>query len=312
MPQRIETPKLDKFVTCVGLSHYAIVREPSTRFKEEGEYSIKLEVPKNEALALRRTLKDHLDDNEAEVQKSAGRKQAMKRSVHFPVYKEDDKFFIKAVNRGSWKDKNDEVHEINIPVYDSKTDIIPKKVLIGNGSKCRLSVVPELYFVGGTGYGIRLKLMGLQVLELVKYTAGADQSASGLGFGEEEGFAYDEEDFADMPEETSEGDPDSGDEGGEDWEEEEEAPKKKRGRPAGSKNKPKKEPEPEEEEEEGDSEEEEEPEPPKKKRGRPAGSKNKSKKEPEPDPEEEDEDDWDEDSDEEEDSEDDWDEEDFE
>lgn len=92
-------------------------------------------------------------------------------------------------------------------VWNAKPDIFDARGLpmrkvpeIWSGTIGRISFEATPYFIPGTGAaGLRLKLKGVQVIDLV---AAGQRSANSYGFGEEEGYEYDEQQFEE-PSETS-------------------------------------------------------------------------------------------------------------
>lgn len=86
-----------------------------------------------------------------------------------------------------WKAKPD--------IFDAKGRPMVKVPEIWSGTIGKISFETNPYFIPGTGAaGLRLKLKGVQVIDLV---AAGQRSASSYGFGEEEGYEYDDSQFTD-------------------------------------------------------------------------------------------------------------------
>lgn len=65
-------------------------------------------------------------------------------------------------------------------VIDADTNVVPPTILVGNGSKVRVSVNP--YTVTFKGKEVNgHQLLGVQILELVEYTGGGGTRDDGLG-----------------------------------------------------------------------------------------------------------------------------------
>lgn len=103
-------------------------------------------------------------------------------------------------------------------LFDAKGRKIGGGVNIWGGSEGKVSFVGSPYFIPGTAAaGLRLMLGGVQVIELV---SNGSRAADSYGFGEEEGFGYDPDEYREetTAEDTSgEGAGDAGAAGEEDF-----------------------------------------------------------------------------------------------
>jgi hypothetical protein len=82
-------------------------------------------------------------------------------------------------------------------IFDAKNNKLPATVIVGGGSKIRLSVTVNAY--EGFGGGINLYLNSVQVIELVEGGNGKSE------FEETDGFEFDGEDEDETTSETTEG-----------------------------------------------------------------------------------------------------------
>lgn len=79
-----------------------------------------------------------------------------------------------------------------VGIFDAKGKEFAPSAIWG-GTEAKISFEPSPYFIEGTGaYGVKLRLVGVQVLKLVAGGGGV-ASAKDCGFGEEDGFEAEEE-----------------------------------------------------------------------------------------------------------------------
>jgi len=75
-------------------------------------------------------------------------------------------------------------------IYDARGNAMRKAPEIWGGTIGKVSFEASPYFIPGTGAaGLKLALKGVQILDLVQ---GGQRTASSHGFGEEEGYSYEE------------------------------------------------------------------------------------------------------------------------
>lgn len=211
--------KREKFTTARGLFVYPRINKADTKYKADGEYSLKLHLPVAEVTALMATLDEDADKAlaaaiEANDGKNfvmiKGKKKPIERNAPYFEVLEDDgetktgmvefKFGANATFKDS-KD-GDKIKPRTPPgIFDAKGK--PTKVQVWSGSEGKVSYTKGPYFIKATGAaGVKLYLEAVQILKLV---SGSGQDASQFGFGAEEG--YEAED--DLP--KQDGDESSGD-----------------------------------------------------------------------------------------------------
>lgn len=84
-----------------------------------------------------------------------------------------------------------------LPVFDAKGKPLTNPPAIYGGTVGKISFEVGSYFIPGTGSaGLKLYLSAVQVIELV---SAGQRSASGFGFGQEEGYEGDDSDSASAP-----------------------------------------------------------------------------------------------------------------
>lgn len=217
-PEKITLPK--------GTFVYPKVITPDTKFKEEGEYSVKLRVKRNapgvEALIKKLDAAAKASLQEAKEQ-SKTKAQANKWETKYLPYRvvEDDdgnetgeiEFMAKASATGRNK-KTGEEWTKTIAVFDAKGNLITgkkkQKLNIGSGTVGRVSanIIPYAPTIQ-IGASVSLRLQAVQIINLVEHQGGA--TAEQHGFGEEDGFSIDDEDDGLMDDDDESEDKDEGD-----------------------------------------------------------------------------------------------------
>lgn len=102
----------------------------------------------------------------------------------------DEEYFKFSANE-SFEFKGETIHQ-TIPVYDASCKEISKTLTgIGNGSKVRVAYELIPFHMSTKNFGISLRLTGIQIIDLIEY---GTQSASNLGFGDEDGYSVEASD----------------------------------------------------------------------------------------------------------------------
>lgn len=201
-------PKFLRLVSPKGVAVYPRLNTPSTKFKEEGEYSVKLTVPANEAVGYLEQIKAVAREFYKE-QCSLLKKEKLK--VHaFPWEEDGDKVTIKFSNVAKITAKNGQSYDLKVALLDSKGS--PITDLIGAGSILKVAAEVKPWYVPALGVGVSLRLRAVQVIDLKAPTQLV--SAQQFGFStEEEGYVSGGESFDDSvfgkptEQETSTGEP---------------------------------------------------------------------------------------------------------
>lgn len=180
-------------VSPVGLAKYPRLVVPDTKYKKEGEYSLRLLVPEADAEAFVGKLKAHAKSfYEAECQ--AKKKKALKRApLPFkPEVTTDDSGIetktgnieFKATLRAKIPGRTEgEFITLRPKIENAKGELCPK-LNVGSGSRVKIAVEVRPWFTEALGFGIKLSLRAVRVLELVEWKA-EEQDYFGAG---EEGF----------------------------------------------------------------------------------------------------------------------------
>ena len=172
-----------------GSANWAKVFTPDTKFNPAGVYSIDVIVPEDEAASVCEQL-DTICEAEFNKHVKANPKLKASLSIRKPYAPElDDNGdetgnLVFKTKRNAGGTRKDGTAWTNSPpiVQDAKCKPI-KDVLIGNGSVVKMAAEVSPYMMPSTKQvGVTLRLLGVQVLELVEYGNNASM------FDEEDGF----------------------------------------------------------------------------------------------------------------------------
>ena len=178
--------KIVRYVSPKGIAMYPWVITADTAFVKEGVYHIQLECsqddPKTTELVEKLTV---ILDKEHETLSKEKNKKLNK--IPFFDESEDGKHLVfKFKQNKIIKRKDGTTSEVKIPLFDAKGKPITESIKLGNGSVCRVSFTVAPYFnATNKGVGLSLRLVAVQVIDLVEYSAG---NAESYGFDEEEGY----------------------------------------------------------------------------------------------------------------------------
>jgi len=171
-------------VSPKGVGRFVMIDKPSTKFKEDGEYIVKLALPASSkpAKAFMKKIDGWLDE--------CWEMHESKRKAQPPYVEDGDEILFVFKQNGVFRSKKDNSErKVTINVVDSKLN--PIKVNVGQGSELKVSFRPSLYKSPG-GDGVKMYMDAVQVLNLVEYVP-----TSELGFSEEEGFEASEDETSD-------------------------------------------------------------------------------------------------------------------
>ena len=193
--------KIVRYTTPKGIAQYPWVIEADTKFIKEGQYHVQLDVPKSLAEGMITKLTELL---EAEYNKLCKEKGKKLNKIPFFDEVDDNTLQFKFKQNKVIHRQDGQTNEVKIPLFDAKGKPIGNKIKLGNGSTIKVSyTVAPYYNATNKGVGLSLRLVAIQVIELVEYSAG---NAESYGFGEEEGYESSDESKDDDPpfEETEE------------------------------------------------------------------------------------------------------------
>jgi len=174
-----------------GTALWAKVFEPDTKFNPLGDYSINLQMPLADSVAMSEQLDGIVQAKFKEaIEKDPRLKNTLStQDVCQPVYDRDTgddtgnvefKFKLKA----KVQKRDGTYYEQQPAVLDSKKVPMSKDTLIGNGSKVKVAFEPISYVMSSTKkVGVSLRMKAVQVIDLVEY----GNSATSV-FDEEDGY----------------------------------------------------------------------------------------------------------------------------
>jgi hypothetical protein len=172
-------------VTPVGVAVYPKLVEPDTAFNDAGEYKCRLHVTEKEYKAFRKGLDPLVTAAyKAEVEAQGGKDVRKAPMEPVRVTPEGD-FEINAKQKAKVVLRSGETLEFTVALFDSKAQPIMDRPKIGSGSKIRLSVTFNPWFVPSQGWGYTLRLREAQIIELVEYSASASTNFSAVDGGYE-------------------------------------------------------------------------------------------------------------------------------
>ena len=183
-----------KLVSPIGTAVYPKLVHPDTAFDEAGVYSCKLHVTKEEF----EEFKAKVDPLVEAAYKAECEKQGkeVRKAQSNPVRITDDgDYEIFAKQKAKVITRNGETLEFNIPLFDSQVKPILDQPKIGSGSKIRMSMTFNPWFVSSQGFGYTLRLREAQVLELVESSSGSGASSFSA---EADGYTTSGEAFSDV------------------------------------------------------------------------------------------------------------------
>jgi len=197
------------YTTPKGIAVYPWLTKPDTKFNPDGEYRVKLRLPKDEVGDLitqldtmaAQALVNAKDDIIKNAKNKKEEKEKLAKCVPAaPPYKDvldDDgnetgevelSFKMKAIVRPKKGDPFTQKPKL----FDAKGKPITKPVMIGGGSEIKVAYQITPFFTAAVGAGVSLRLCAVQVIQ----ANGGGGDAKSYGFGEEEGYEFEDSDDA--------------------------------------------------------------------------------------------------------------------
>jgi hypothetical protein len=166
--------------TPAGIARYPRLNSPDTKFSEEGQYKVDLEMSAEDAEPFLKQIEamfaEFLADKQRELKKE-------KLKMHAPPWTENDgmvqlKLKVKAVG----KSKDGETYTRQPKLFDASGQITNENV--GGGSTLKVAVVPYFWYTASLGAGITLQPKAVQILDLVTWSSGGTAEAYGFEVAE--------------------------------------------------------------------------------------------------------------------------------
>jgi hypothetical protein len=176
-------------ISPVGKALWATLNKPDTKYKEEGLYSVKLEITGDDAQKLSAFLDTKLQESIAEAKKENVGKKIKEASAPYE-WTNDNTIVVNFKMKASGIKKSGETWSRKPALFDAKGKPLVGEVMIGKGSLLAVAYEASPFYTSLIGAGVSLRLNAVQIIELVEFTAG---SGSNPGFGEHDGYEADEE-----------------------------------------------------------------------------------------------------------------------
>jgi hypothetical protein len=196
-----------QFTSFKGTFKYPKLNEPATKFKAEGEYSVKL-VGNAQDATVQALIAQLRPLHEAAVARGKSLIKKGKALTVNPLYSEvfdetteeptgEIEFTFKMAAQGVYKNgpKAGQTWTRKPGIFDAKGSAMIKAPSIWGGTVGKVSFEVGMdresgepgYFVPGTGAcGLSLRLLAVQIIDLV---SGGQRTAAAHGFGEEDGYS---------------------------------------------------------------------------------------------------------------------------
>jgi hypothetical protein len=210
-----------------GVSIFPYLNNPDTKYKKEGEYKVKLSMDNADDLRAIVDAQMEIAEAEAIVKAKEATKKTKKKveakAADLPYYDEVDeegdetgKTVASFKSTASGVTAKGKPWKRSIPLFDAKGRAMKKDIFGGSVLIVAYSAKP--WVNPKCEYGVKLQIEAAQVVELVSTGGAAQRSASGFGFGEQEGYEDDGEDKADTSDDEADDQTDTStdDDGGED------------------------------------------------------------------------------------------------
>jgi hypothetical protein len=195
-----QAPKRPKFTSPKGTFKFPKLTEPDTKFKPEGEYSVKLllDTDTPECAKLIRMIDEaaaeSLAENKAKAKNVAEAKKWETKSVPYQDVLDEEtgeptgvtEFSFKMTASGTSK-KTGKDWTRKPALFDAKGQPIKGSPKIGGGTVGKVSFELMKWGTLQLGASVKLALEAAQIIDLKEW---GEQSASSFGFGKEEGYEY--------------------------------------------------------------------------------------------------------------------------
>lgn len=172
--------------TPAGIARYPRLNSPDTKFSEEGQYKVDLEMSAEDAEPFLKQIEamftEFLSAKLAEINNKLvmeGLPKKAKLKQHAAPWTENDgmvqlKLKVKATGKG----KDGETYTRQPKLFDASGQITNEN--IGGGSKLKVAVVPYFWYTASLGAGITLQPKAVQILDLVTWSSGGTAKAYGF------------------------------------------------------------------------------------------------------------------------------------
>ncbi len=181
----------NKLVTPVGVSQFAWLNKPDTKFDDNGHYKVNIILDGDSAKPLIKSINDEIAKAvEMAKEKSKGKniktantpfeEEVVEETVNGKkVMKPTGNIIFKFKAKAKIIMKNGDVIDNKVPIFDSKGTPMTNQVWSGSEMKASADMIP--YYTAMAGAGVSLRLKAVQITKLVE---GSGASSSSHGFSE--------------------------------------------------------------------------------------------------------------------------------
>jgi hypothetical protein len=181
----------NKLVTPIGVSQFAWLNKPDTKFDDNGHYKVNIILDGDSAKPLIKSINDEIAKAvEMAKEKSKGKniktantpfeEEVVEETVNGKkVMKPTGNIIFKFKAKAKIIMKNGDVIDNKVPIFDSKGTPMTNQVWSGSEMKASADMIP--YYTAMAGAGVSLRLKAVQITKLVE---GSGASSSSHGFSE--------------------------------------------------------------------------------------------------------------------------------
>ena len=183
----LKARKKHEIIKAKGRAKYCHLNEPNERFDPEfGTYSCDLVIDKEQADAIKATLRPLYEEELREVQEANAGKKITQRE--FPIDEVEGGYLIKVKQKAGGRRRDGSEYHLSIALYDSTGKPLDPDVKVWGGSQVNVAFRPKFYYTAAVGFGVTFELQAVQVIQLGEGGV-SSIAASAFGFTtEEEGF----------------------------------------------------------------------------------------------------------------------------
>lgn len=213
--------KRERFVTPRGIAVWPRLNEPDTKFKPEGEFSVKLRYADDDADALKLVAKlEKMRDEEfAKFISENPKKKKVAKLAPIAKPELDDEgeetgfFTLNFKMKHKIKTKAGKTFTLTPDIFDARKNKLTKVPNIGGGSTLKVSFESGGGFLvpASNEFHLTLRLIGVQIIDLVQF---GERTADQHGFDDEGEDGYEAEAGSDNDDDADGDDADDGDDDG--------------------------------------------------------------------------------------------------
>ena len=196
-----------RIVSDVGVSQYAWLTSPDTRFDEIGHYKTNLILSHEQAQTLKNKIDDELQKSVALAKEKAAGKVVKIAATPYVDELDDEgnatgNTIFKFKTKAQITTKDGKLIPNRVAIFDAKgKPMVDANIWSGSEMKVSAELIP--YYTAMVGAGVSLRLRAVQITKLVE---GGNSNAKGYGFNEEEGYQHEVENLAEAESNKEEAD----------------------------------------------------------------------------------------------------------